>query len=478
MRLFESLILFTLLLTLAWPLFPAGVRQDGRLVRLRESLPALSLILLLPHFILEGARWQMLPVYLMVILVAGLAAWRRFRPGSAAGKVHSTSRLLAAGGLVLWLLAAALPILLPVPRLPEPGGPFAVGTFTHHLVDAGRPDPYSEPPNQPREIMLQVWYPAPPDASGETAPYADRLDIAAPALAEQLDFPAFFLDHLQLVETHAIISAPLASTGEALPVLLFSHGLSGFRSQNTIQMESLASHGYVVVAPDYTHAAAMTVLPPNRVRLYNNDVVDMSSDATTIASGKRLVEQWVADLEQIMGQLEEWNGGGHMLSGRLDLEKAGLFGHSTGAGATLQFCHQDSRCGAAAFLDGWFDPASQDALFTPLEQPIIMVQQVGGFGGESNRVHMRDFFNDAAADVYRIDVNESTHYDFTDIPMLSPITSLLGLTGNVPGRRMVTLVDDYTRQFFDQSLRGTPAPLLSLANDEYPEVNFYRGSEQ
>src|SRR3954470_7934732 len=43
--------------------------------------------------------------------------------------------------------------------LPEPTGPYPVGTVSLHLVDASRPDPTAGP-GRHRQLMASVWYPA------------------------------------------------------------------------------------------------------------------------------------------------------------------------------------------------------------------------------------------------------------------------------------------------------------------------------
>ncbi|MBK8129006.1 MAG: hypothetical protein IPK53_08700 [bacterium] len=94
-------------------------------------------------------------------------------------------------GLLLWLTALALPVLLPVPKLPSLTGSYAVGTRTYHLVDRSRPEIYTAQPDDKREIMVQVWYPAAADAQGEEAPYMDQLDVVGATLAERLGLPSF-----------------------------------------------------------------------------------------------------------------------------------------------------------------------------------------------------------------------------------------------------------------------------------------------
>jgi predicted dienelactone hydrolase len=49
--------------------------------------------------------------------------------------------------------------------------------------------------------------------------------------------------------------APVLRTPGRLPVIVFSHGAGGHRSETTIVVQELASHGYVVVTVDHTYDA-------------------------------------------------------------------------------------------------------------------------------------------------------------------------------------------------------------------------------
>src|SRR5687768_14385816 len=80
-------------------------------------LPPTALLLTLLHLVLEGYRWQMIPLYLLTALLT-LSSLTRIRSSSDWKPI--TSYL----SLVLLAVAIALPILLPVPALPAPGGPY------------------------------------------------------------------------------------------------------------------------------------------------------------------------------------------------------------------------------------------------------------------------------------------------------------------------------------------------------------------
>lgn len=100
---------------------------------------------------------------------------------------------------------------------PDGPGPYAPGVTTLELDDP-----------RGRTIPVEVWYPARPPAGDTPDPYGEiPLTIGA------------FRD------------APPARDDGPFPLLAFSHGFGGIRFQSPSLCERLASHGFVVVAPDH-----------------------------------------------------------------------------------------------------------------------------------------------------------------------------------------------------------------------------------
>ncbi|MBK8249705.1 MAG: hypothetical protein IPK85_20235 [Gemmatimonadetes bacterium] len=88
----------------------------------------------------------------------------------------------------------------------------------------------------------------------------------AQSLAKALNLPAFAFQHLSRTPTHTWPEVPLQWKEARWPVMLFSHGFGvGYESQNTLQMEELASHGYVVVSIDHPYEAGVVVFPNGAV---------------------------------------------------------------------------------------------------------------------------------------------------------------------------------------------------------------------
>jgi predicted dienelactone hydrolase len=59
--------------------------------------------------------------------------------------------------------------------------------------------------------------------------------------------------------------APISVHGKPFPLLLFSPGLGGAPYDYSIQMEGLASHGYIVVAMEHVNDTFGVVLPDGKV---------------------------------------------------------------------------------------------------------------------------------------------------------------------------------------------------------------------
>lgn len=95
MRLFEDFALFTMLLILAWSFVP-----ENRRPRLILYTPLLTWGLLIVHFIVEGARWQMVPAYL---LAAGLTI-HNFRLLRKQPSPRQANRLVRLAVVLLFLV--------------------------------------------------------------------------------------------------------------------------------------------------------------------------------------------------------------------------------------------------------------------------------------------------------------------------------------------------------------------------------------
>jgi predicted dienelactone hydrolase len=458
MRPFEALLLAADLLALVVLVvrLPARVRH----------LALVPLPVVAAQLLVEGARWQLVPAYALTVLVA--LAWlvRTAAPGRVGRRGTGVA---AAAGVLALAVATVLPVVVPVWSLPTPTGPYGIGTRTYHWVDTARPDVFTADPDDRRELVVQLWYPADPTASAPRAPYLQDGSVLGP-LARLMGLPGFALQHFAHVRTHAVPDAPVAGAGR-YPVLLFSHGRGGYRQHNTAQVEELASHGYVVATIDHPHAAAGVAFPDGRVVGMDPRMLDR----TFIDSVIPFLAQDASFTLDRLAALDRTDPDG-ALTDRLDVANAGMFGVSLGGAVTGEACHRDARLRACLPIDV-FLPA--DVVADGLRQPVMWIsrdaatmQREGWSQSDVEETHstMRAVFDRLPGPGYVVLVPGMFHTDFSDFPLVSPLLQEAGLSGTVDAPRAVAIVGAYSLAFFDAHLKGVPAPLLDGPSPQFPEV--------
>ena len=380
-------------------------------------------------------------------------------------------------------------------RLPQPTGPFRIGTTSFALVDEARPEVFTDNPNDKREFLVRVWYPAQPAAGAMPEPFwgKDTKDVGQ-RLAEFMRLPKGSFDNLALVQSHAYADAPVAESKSRFPVLIFSHGyIPGFLVQNTVQMQELASHGYVVFSIGHTYETVANIFPDGRavpfspVRLAAfgqgagkaNPLVTKYTTATDPAEKDTLLKQilaawptldeslriWAADVRFLMTELEKMRSEKpkKIFAGKLDMKRIGVFGMSFGGATAGQVCAVDNRCKAGINLDGL---QSGDLIDHPMERPFMFMQSESA--GNINRL----FFERAKNDAYYVVVKGTKHFNYSDFSLFSPDYQKAGLLGPIDGDRMEVIMNAYTLAFFDKYLKGKNSSLLKAPTASFPEVEF------
>lgn len=459
MRPFEILVPLLLALYLLW-------RQPRPLwIRL---VPAAALVVTLLHFAAEGYRWQMVPLYVLTSLLA-LSALVRIKSPADRGPIGSYLTV------ILLAVATVLPVVLPVPAIPAPDGPYPVGTTSFELIDPSRVELYSGN-EESRRFQIQVWYPAEPNPGDRRAPWMSRADVFGPAISSYIGMPSFFLDHLALVELPAYQDSQVAQTTEAFPVILFSHGWNGFSAQNSGQALQLASRGFVVVGLQHTYGAVVTVLEDGTIAKNNPSALPSGApeEEYDLAADK-LAQQWAGDLSFALDFLTDQNGNpSSQFFNALDVSRSGVYGHSTGGGAAIQFCGTDPRCNALLGQDPFMRPVSTEILEKGITQPaFFMFSQSWADDTDSlNNRLFGPFIENSEQALEAVFIEGTAHYDFSDLPRLSPLTPQLGLKGPIKGSRVTAILDDYLISFFELALRGVPSDLFDPANGKYDEVQY------
>lgn len=459
MRLFETVFALVILAILVWLIFPKPLKAA------RWGLITSGFAVLGIHLFTEGYRWQMVPLY---ILFAVGAIWLYLHP-SGQPKSFFWFRWFGIGlfGLLLFIFVLP-PTLFPINTLPKPTGPYQVGTLSEAWVDEGRSEIYGKDPGGPREFVTQTWFPAADGAMGELADYLPQSRITGRRIANSLDLPFFLLDHLDLIKTYSFVETEPAD-GQ-FPVLLFSHGYNSARFQSTSLMEDLASHGYIVIAMSHPYGSAISVFPDSRIIFHDEDTL-IGEGEVFRRSGQRLGDQWAADMQYLLDQLA--NGqieSNRLLQNHYDFDQIGVFGHSTGGGATFIMCSRDPRCKAAFGLDVWLGPAPDSVIEAGSDIPAYFL--MSEFWPKTGNTNLIRTFISNSSNATWVTIKDTGHYDFADIPFLSPLAGRLGLAGGINPYRGQEINREFVRGFFDRYLKGGSANYLYSADSSFPEIVY------
>ena len=443
----------------------AVCQLTGRWIWCGRLLIATTLPVAVAHGMIEGAHWQMIPAYAAIGILC-LAAWK-------VNVRQIRLRRFIAGMVLLFASASVLfSFILPMFRLPEPTGPYPVGTSILYFKDSTRSEDAAQASGSPREMMVQLWYPAEP-SHNSLARYREPRETNT------------LSSYQSEIATNSRLDAQIARAGSPFPVILFNHAWRGRRTNDTFLTEELASHGYIVASIDHTYNARLVAFPDGRVihgiAANDIDVLDSSTPERVRAIWNMELRKWVADQQFVLDRLEAMNrSAGTPWFGRLDTEKAGAIGHSFGGAAATAVCAEDRRIRASVNMVGWFFDAIRAR---GPNQPLLVMDADALKAGETSDPNDKvEAALDAAdsADTraslrkfggYLLSVNGAAHEDFTDQPLVSPLQAL-SHRGALPARQVQSIVRTYVVAFFNKTLRGEDPEVLRTHTGPYAETSL------
>ena len=445
---------------LGWCLFNANIPAWGRF------LPVLAFLFMILEIAVDGLRWTLTPAFLVTCWFLATCTWPRFaQPGRWSGVAM----------LGLLVMSGVLATLLPVFELPTPTGIYRTGTTTRHLVDRSRAEVQGDRKGEPRELLVQIWYPS--EQSGTGKPYRSHAEVSWPK------------QHLALVETHSVEGVALATMPDRFPVLIFAPSWTGRRNQNTAQAEELASQGFVVVGIEHPFSADVTVFPDGReVRSNLGEFLDCASDESVAECVRVAGDQLklrTADVRFVLDEIErlERNDPDGIFAHRLDLSRVGIFGHSFGGAVAAEVCRLDPRVKAGINYDGLVFGDILDRgigkpfLFLMDGEPVPTDAELEQTKGPWRRelILVAENYDcirhnpDAVG--YWASVRGASHMNFCDSPYYTPIRQL-SHAGTIRPGRAEQIINAYTLSFFNKYLNHNDNHLLDAPSSQYPEVEI------
>tara|TARA_Y100001001_G_scaffold112688_1_gene110342 strand:+ start:349 stop:1509 length:1161 start_codon:yes stop_codon:yes gene_type:complete len=373
---------------------------------------------------------------------------------------------------VFWLSACAalVSVLIPLENVAKPTGEYQVGTQVIHMVDNDRSAWYGQESSNPREIMVRVWYPAQPQEGDLKAPYVYNEKLIGDMVSEGFGIPKYLMKNLRNINGNSWSEAQ--PVNEKFPVIIFSHGIGGLKTQNTTQMEEMASHGYVVFSCDHAYDAGVSIFPGDRIIFGKTNIPDNLTKEEKWNMRRAQLDYRAADIQFLLDEMDRENFLSVALKNSLDLEHIGVFGHSFGGGTSVVVASVDERIDACFGLDAWFLPIPSNVLNSDLNKPFIHLGQVS-WKEKENYLKLDTLAGNNSAWSVRLDVQGATHYDFTDFSQFSKLTKKYG-SGMIAPPRIRKITNSAIREFFDHYLKNGPALALETYEKLYPELIIKR----
>jgi dienelactone hydrolase len=406
----------------------------------------------------EGVHWQLIPWQLVALACAAVALLRRQRLAHSRRFVRVVGRT----ALVVGILAGGLGLFAArVPQLPQPSGPHLVGSVVFHWRDALRPETLGTTTGERREVVAQAWYPT--ETPGPPVPYFE----AQGRLPGWVDpYPGWFYADFDEVDTHASAAPPVSAERPSWPVLLFLPGWGSPREDYSALCADLASRGYVVVALSHPYESAVSVLADGRVvgtaagaSVFGANMADMTPIRT--ADSRFVLDQ--------LGRLAQVEPGSALVD-HVDVDHAGIVGHSMGGAAAAQVVAEDPRFLVGVNLDGVLPEAL--ARSWRLNVPFLWLQSDGQ--QQASYVQGRDRLLADAPGSDVLVLGGTSHTSFTD---LSTYMSPLGrqLTGGDGSEALVAATTGDLIAAFVSVPLAAPGDSMAAVMARHPTVRREQG---
>src|SRR3984893_14633857 len=366
--------------------------------------------------------------------------------------------------------------------LPTPTGRFAVGRALYDWADEETLDTLAPGPGIKRDLLVWIWYPA---VAGPSAAIGDYLPVPLRTAVERQSgvlLTQFLTRDRSKVRTHSLRDADLSGQQRSYPVVIMRAGASLEVWNYSALAEDLASHGYVVVGFDAPYRTFTVVFPDGRVMTRtpeNNPEVCLERTGPEQASCvNKLLTAWTGDIAFVLDRLERLNTSdpSGKFTGRLDMTRVGVFGHSFGGAQAAQFCSQDSRCKAGIDVDG--RPLGS-VVQAGLHQPFMFLlsdQNSSGPEGRQVKADIQSIYDRLPPDGrLLLKIRGANHFFFSDDGALFKSHIVLGTFRmlrilGIDGRRQLAVTTYCVHSFFDAYLKGESVSRLRISSPLYPEI--------
>ncbi len=388
---------------------------------------------------------------------------------------------------------------------PEPTGEYKVGTAFAILKDSSRIESIDNVQTA-RQFKIQCWYPAQPKGDEKIHPQIEQHYIDGMNKLWQLPLgteePSF-----------SYLNAPVLKSSKKFPLIIFTHGLGSFATQNNSNMEELASQGYLVLSLTFPYESIAAKLDNGKVVYmqnsddylsgmnkltrdkvfvteYTKNLNLMKSENVTEAKTAALslsglydtlfpdFKPWLTtrtnDLHYLIQNLSELKVNNTPLEDIGNVNNIGLMGHSFGAITTMKYLmeHPESgiKCGMA--LDAPYIITSKESPLSISAPVLHLTSEYIELAGTTVQLQRTNYFLSAYTDqpMYEAYVRGTSHMNFTDLNYSPRALRMTPLLGHIEQERAANILQYYCDDFFNTYLKSEEKDFKPKAI--FDEVSF------
>eukprot|EP00903_Cladosiphon_okamuranus_P001600 g1598.t1 len=298
-----------------------------------------------------------------------------------------------------------------------------------------------------RRLLLKIWYPATVEQSNGFERETLWSEMNNPHYFSPLE--RLFTSYLKSMTTSSYKDAPIATADGDRQVIIYNHALLSTASENTLLMEALASHGYIVISVQHEdQRSEYAVLQKNTAPeelIKEAASLKKLGTATHLSRAERsalalqvytanitlteIVKHRAADSKHVLDHLVQ------ILAAipretkaiSFDQNKVAFVGLSLGGAVATELCKMDQRCSAVVNLDGGIFGTN---IHVPTGRPYLMLYSERNNGGN-------DFLKNASGNTFEDHmIVGADHMNFHDASFVLPGLKWIGLLGNIEGAKI------------------------------------------
>ena len=358
----------------------------------------------------------------------------------------------------------------------EVTGEFAIGTKRFQIIDSTRKSWYLDGYDGYRTLMLQVWYPSDVNVYDIRSSYIDNEKAFTYTLKNQgYGVPSMLTDQIGSIKCNSWDSSkPLKNN--KFPIVIFSHGHGGLRTQNTNQVEELVSHGFIVMAVDHTYDAGFVEFLNGNIEYSLTSRPDSSPIIESPEEFNTRFFYRINDINFLINQINSFHILDNEIFSIMDTSSIGIFGHSLGGLTSIYAALNNKSIKSCYALDALFESVPDSILNRDFKKPIFHIGQNNKgdtqYWEDSNFDNLKTFLNNNSNYSIMIDIPGSYHYDYTDFTYFTYLTKRMNFSGEISTDDMVNIMNETLLDFLNASLKNYNFIDPTIYKTKYPMIDL------